>query len=228
MECDARRFELRSAPDKKIISRRMRKTFKILIDFDGTLCRVETIPYVAEVLGVENYLDIRSYTLEACRYGRSYEENLRRRIAMMSDVSVGDFVGAVTKSLFRSGLVDFVLKHQDICEIVSCNLDCWCKPLTEFLGVRCSYSKAIVESGRVSEVKKIIDKAAIVEEYKGLGYYVVFVGDSANDFDAMQVADRAILIGNINIDSIHGTENLVRVDSDKKLIEILYAIVDGI
>lgn len=207
----------------------MGRRLKILIDFDGTLCKEETIPYVAKLLGISKSSEIETATYDACRTNCDYEDNLRMRIAMMDGITVGDFTKLLFPNLLRSSLVDFILSHRDICEIVSCNLDCWCRPLTDFLGVSSHFSQAEVKEDKVKSVVKILDKQEIVEKYRRDGYYVVFVGDSANDIAAMKAADIAILLVNGLItadwDENKPVEGVKKVDSEEQLTDILYSLV---
>ncbi len=198
---------------------------KILFDFDGTLCGVETIPYVASFLGIKEYQEIGALTELAIRLDKDYEQNLLKRLDMMKAVSIDDFVGNVPRSLLRDNLVQFIQKHRDICAIVSCNLDCWGLPITDFLKIPCHFSEAEVKDVHVAGIKSILNKTVIVDEYQRDGFYVVFVGDSANDIDAMKKADDAILINNGDLELHNINDKIIVVSSESDLINQLESIL---
>lgn len=199
----------------------MRNKLKILFDFDGTLCKVETIPFVASSLHIDNCVDVKNLTEESCKSAYSYEDNLRTRISMMNEVTISEFVNSISDDLLRPGLVSFIKKNPDVCEIVSCNLDCWCMPITSFLGIPCRFSEPMVKDGRVVGIKEVLNKSAVVEEYQRNGYYVVFVGDSANDIDAMAKADKGLLLSNDSFGPRDLDQNVVLVNSEENLLNKL-------
>lgn len=206
----------------------MRNKLKILFDFDGTLCKVETIPFVASSLHIDNCVDIKNLTEETCKSAYSYEDNLRTRISMMNEVTISEFVNCISDDLLRPGLVSFIKENVDVCGIVSCNLDCWCVPITSFLGIPCRFSEAMVNGGRVTGIKEVLNKSAVVEEYQRNGYYVVFVGDSANDIDAMAKADKAILLCNENFRTCELDQKIVLADSEENLLNILDSLIKSL
>ncbi len=174
----------------------MRPRLKILFDFDGTLCKVETIPYVASLLGVDRHGVIGAMTRDACVGAAGYAENLRKRVDMMKDVSVQAFSEALVPGLLRQGFMSFIRRHPEMCGVVSCNLDCWCVPVLSGFGVDCRFSKAVVSGGRVAGIADVLDKTEVVSALHDDGYDVAFVGDSANDIGAMRMAEHAFLLSN--------------------------------
>jgi len=202
------------------------KKLKILFDFDGTVCKVETIPYVAERMGVMNYQDIATLTTASLLAEDDYEQNLRKRIEMMKEVSVDDFLKNVNDGLLRSEIVRFIQDNSDICEIVSCNLDCWCMPVTLELNVPCHFSRAQVIDEHVVGLETVLNKERIVNEYKNQGFKVVFVGDSANDFQAMKKADIAILFDNDCMNALDMILNCKSVKTESELLDVLETILN--
>lgn len=201
------------------------KKFKILFDFDSTLCKVETIPYVASTLLLHCADQISEMTDFSIISTCNYEENLRKRIDMMKGISIKDFVDSLTADLLRSDLVEFIVDHRNICAIASCNLDCWVYPLISHLNIPCHLSKASVSEGRLVDVEYILDKAEVVEKYQQNGYFVVFVGDSANDFNAMRKADVAFLLSKEAVDKDNIDAKINVIFSEKDLINQLESIL---
>lgn len=200
---------------------------KILFDFDGTVTNEETIPYVAARMGLKHSELIADMTMVSSIAEGDYEKNLRKRIEMLKDITIEDFVSNVPKSLLRTQIVSFIKANADICELVSCNLDCWCSSLTSDFQVPCHFSKAIVKNGHVVAADYIMDKRVVVDKYKRLGMKVAFVGDSVNDLTAMKAADFAILLDNgyLRMDNLN--TNCHVVESEEELIEMLNRYIKG-
>lgn len=201
------------------------KPLKILFDFDGTLCKVETIPVVASALHLHDSSHISEMTDVAVHSACDYEKNLRKRIGLMKDISIVDFIESLPSDLMRGGLVKFIADHRESCAIASCNLDCWIDPITSPLGIPCHFSKAMVSEGHVQDVENILDKEIVVEQYRQNGFRVVFVGDSANDLKAMAKADMAFLLYNAAIDKDNINDKINVVYSEKDLINQLESIL---
>lgn len=200
---------------------------KILFDFDGTVCSVETIPYVAAALDLPSAAEIASLTECSGSLTDDYDSNLRLRIKLMENVSVEDFARLLPLHLLRPAIAGFIRSHREVCAIASCNLDCWISHLTRHLGIPCHLSKAIVNDGCAADIEYITDKAAVVRDYRRKGYRVVFIGDSASDLQAMGEADAGILLafsaktpGNID-----GRINVV--SSEKELLTLLETFIAG-
>lgn len=199
----------------------MKNPLKILFDFDGTLCSVETIPYVASRAGIDSSGEIEAITTSSCSDYSGYELNLRRRIAMMRDISIADFRNYLSEDLLRPEIARFVREHRDICVIASCNLNCWCSPLADSLDIPAHFSTAQIENGRAADILEFLDKGRIVEQYRREGYRVVFVGDSANDIQALEASDIPIFFNTGNLDATRLPENFIIANSEKELAGIL-------
>ncbi|MCM1028878.1 MAG: HAD-IB family phosphatase [Pseudoflavonifractor sp.] len=194
------------------------RPLKILFDFDGTVCRHETIPYVASQLGLATCRDILALTDLALSASDGYEANLLRRVKMMSGVDPRRFAECLSEEMLRPGIAAFIRRHSGLCEIVSCNLDCWCIPLASTLGATCRFSEALIVDGQVAGVKKIANKALAVASLQAQGYRVAFVGDSANDLEAMALADEAILLAIDRESSLPGAKGAVTCSEEEALI----------
>lgn len=201
------------------------KKIKILFDFDGTLCKVETIPYVASTLHLHCADQISEMTDFSINSTCKYEENLIKRIDMMKGLSIEDFVDTLPPDLLRNDLVKFIEDHRNLCAIASCNLDCWASPLTSHLRIPSHFSKAMVSDGHVLGIEEILDKAKVVEKYHRDGFRVIFVGDSANDLNAMAKADIAFLLYNGTLDKDNINDKINVIFSEKDLINQLESIL---
>lgn len=166
---------------------------KLLFDLDGTLTAEESVIAIVRAFGLDE--SIVAATRSACVAGEDYRENFGRRVDALRSLPVNDVAGVVANLPLRCGLVDFVNRHADRCCIVSNNLDCWC---SELLGkFRCAHhlSRAAVEGDRLMGIAEFADKPAMVRSLRNSGYRTVYVGDGANDLEAMRAADLAIAVG---------------------------------
>ena len=200
---------------------------KLLFDFDGTVCSVETIPYVATALCLPSAAEIASLTECSGTLTDDYDSNLRLRINLMKEVSVYDFARLLPSQLLRPAIAGFISSHPELCAIASCNLDCWISHLIRHLGIPPHLSKAIVTEGCATDIEYITDKAAVVRDYRRKGYRVVFIGDSASDLQAMGEADAGILLAfpqktPNNIDS-----RINVVSSEIELLTLLETFIAG-
>lgn len=200
---------------------------KILFDFDGTVCSVETIPYVAAALGLPSAAEIASLTECSGSLTDDYDSNLRLRIKLMKNVSVKDFTRLLPPHMLRPAIAEFIRSHPEICAITSCNLDCWISHLTRHLDIPCHLSKAIVTDGCAKDIEYITDKAAVVRDYRRKGHRVVFIGDSASDLRAMGDADAGILLAfsSKTPDNIDSRINVV--NSEIELLTLLETFIAG-
>lgn len=139
----------------------------------------------------------------------------------MRDISIRDFRDYLSEDLLRPEIARFVKEHRDICGIASCNLDCWCSPLADSLGIPTHFSTARIENGRAVDILKFLDKRRIVEQFRREGFRVAFVGDSANDIQALEAADIPIFFNTGNLDVFRLPENFIIANSEKELISLL-------
>lgn len=206
----------------------MKKRLKILFDFDGTLCRLETIPTAASRLRPEYEAEMMRLSEMSLTDAEGYALNLQKRLSILEGVDVKDFVNALPTDILRKEMVGFIKEHPRECGIASCNIDCWCEPLVESLGVVSYFSKGRVVNGKFIGIESLLDKGKVVERYQEKGYEVVFAGDSANDIEAILKADTGILFGeSLNRDDIGddmgGDIKIAR--DETSLIKILEEII---
>lgn len=168
---------------------------RILFDLDGTLTEEESLPYIARRSGV-TAPELSRMTLAAVSGNpEDYEEGLRRRLAMLRDVDIEAARRYVEEIPLRPLLLDFIIRHREVCGIVSSNLDCWWRGrLERELGCAVWLSEAEIVDGRVTGLRRLTDKKGIVESLRREGERVVYVGDGANDVSAAESADIAVAV----------------------------------
>lgn len=158
-----------------------------LFDLDGTLLVEELIPAVAEASG--HGALIRAATERAMAGVEPFDDNLRRRVEVLSEVPL-ETVHEVLLSLpITASLMDWVSSRKDRVRVVTSNLDLWVQPWLDQHGLIGYTSKASLVDGRV-RLERILHKEEILTRFAD--NRTVMVGDGANDAAIMADADFAI------------------------------------
>ena len=169
---------------------------KFLFDLDGTLTREETLPRIAAHFGIEE--EIRLLTEETVRGAVPFEASLQARALALGIYPAEEIAALLETVPLHEAVLAFLQEHRGDAAIVTGNLDVWVGRLLRRIGCRAFTSRARVEAGRVTGIASILDKGAVVRHYRAEGNRVVFVGDGANDAEAMAAADIAIGAGLIH------------------------------
>lgn len=151
-----------------------------LFDLDGTVTRVETLPWCARRLGLPEDVvkGLVPYN------GGKYEENLRRRLRLLECVEAERVAEVIAETPLYEEIARFIRGNRSHCAVVTSNLGCYVSRLVAGrlgCGLHASTSSDC-----------IIAKASIVERYKAAGWATVMIGDGGNDLAAMRVADKGI------------------------------------
>lgn len=166
---------------------------KFLFDLDGTLTREETLPLIGAHFGIEG--EIRALTEETVRGAVPFPASLTARVMALGAYPIDEIAGLLERVPLHEPLVSFLQARAEAAAIVTGNLDVWTARLLRRIGCRAYTSRASVEAGRVTGIAAILDKRTVVRHYQAEGARVVFVGDGANDLEALEAADIAIGAG---------------------------------
>lgn len=166
---------------------------KFIFDLDGTVTSEETLPLIANHFKVKE--KIEQLTKETIQGNIPFVESFIRRVYILGKLPVAEVADLLGTTNLYSKLVSFIKQHSENCAIATGNLECWSYKLLQRIGCEYYCSDAIVESGQVVKLTKILRKELVVEHYQQEGYKVVFVGDGNNDLEAMRLADIAIAFG---------------------------------
>lgn len=168
------------------------RPFLFVFDFDGTLTPIETLPLIARCAGMGAKLD--AATAAARRGDEDYETCLRRRVQLLAHVSKADIENALASIPLRKSITDFIAANPNRCCIATSNFRHWIGSVLRRLPCRTYCSTERIDGGRMI-VENVLNKRNVVKALQEEGYRVVFVGDGANDVEAMKHADAGIAIG---------------------------------
>ncbi len=171
----------------------MAQNVKFIFDLDGTLTRVETLPLIARHFHMEEA--IADLTERTIRGHIPFEESFVTRVGMLGQLAVQDVDTLLGDIPLFEGLLTFIQQRQEDCRVATGNLDVWISTLLGRFGCRVHSSCGHVTNGVVTGIKSILRKADVVADLQDQGHYVVFIGDSDNDAEAMRLADCAIACG---------------------------------
>jgi HAD superfamily phosphoserine phosphatase-like hydrolase len=128
----------------------------------------------------------------------SFEESLRLRCVILSQVSVERVHSIISEIPLDTNIERFIVNRRDRCFVVTGNLDIWIEQISRRLGCRGFSSTATLESGRI-RLSHVLDKGVAVTAIRALGFdRIVAVGDGANDVPMFRSADVCIAYGGVH------------------------------
>ena len=166
---------------------------QFLFDLDGTLTKVETLPIIAREFGIDS--EIETLTRQTIEGQISFAESFSRRVELLKKIPVSEIANLLEKIPIHEKLVRFIQENSDRCSIVTGNLDVWIDKLCERIGCEFFSSIARVSKDQIVEIEEILRKDSIVKNFQSQKKFVIYIGDGANDFEAMKSADISIASG---------------------------------
>jgi len=149
-------------------------------DLDSTLTTVETLPFLAERLGIsEKYEDIVKKTKNM-----PYDAALKERLSLFLPYPNEIISSYLAKIPVFTRIREFIIANAKNSYIITSNLNIFVVDIVKRFGCEVYASKILYD-----EVK-IINKAEIVEKLRNRDK-VAFVGDGENDAPALKIADFA-------------------------------------
>lgn len=169
-------------------------SYLFLFDLDSTVTKVEILPEISKMLGVEK--EIRALTEETMQGIVPFKHSFLKRVEILGKADVYKVQKMVAEIPLNEKLAEFIRRNRDNCYIVTGNLDVWIEGLLERLGMQnhCYCSKAIVEDNKISKVISVIDKGQQVDQ---IVHPFIAVGDGDNDSVMAEKAQIGIGFGAI-------------------------------
>lgn len=165
-----------------------------LFDLDSTVTSQEILPTIAKKVGI--YEKMSSLTESTMRGEMPFKQSFLQRVELLKHIPVSEVRQMVAEIQLNELLVDFIRNHQDICYIVTGNLDVWIEDLVQKIGMERNTfcSKALVRDDYIQDVFSIVDKNAVVSQ---MVLPFVAVGDGNNDAEMIEAAAIGIGYGGV-------------------------------
>ena len=160
-----------------------------LFDLDSTITKKEILPEISVLIGKEK--EIREVTESTMKGEIPFEESFKRRVRILSQISVKKVNHLVSEIPLNEKIADFIIENRDRCYVVTGNLDIWISGLMNRMGIMdhcfCSSAENINDTvGRITSIRNKLSTAQSFEQP------IVVVGDGDNDSDMASIADIAI------------------------------------
>lgn len=198
----------------------MKKKVAFCFDLDGTLTKQETLPLIANELGIHEEINLlTTLTLNGVI---PFKNSFKLRVQLLASVDISVVQNILGKVELFSDLQDFISNNSEDCYIVTGNLDVWVEKLISKIGCKSFASTAKYSGDRLLGIDNIIDKGDIVKKLKEEYDLIVAVGDSMNDVSMLENADIKVAFGGLHmpVESLIKVSNYVTFD-EKGLCNIL-------
>lgn len=166
----------------------------VVSDFDGTLTKRD----VGDMLLLEFSKVTQKEIEDSYAMGVNVEQWMKIYFSRMKDVSQTDVERFINEKVYaRDGLVeamDFFSRNSIPFEIVSGGVDLYIEPFLKKYGIKAfgfygKFNNGDIRYDFLNGMTLAQFKASRVINYRELGYTVVFLGDSQNDYQAAVAAD---------------------------------------
>jgi phosphoserine phosphatase len=161
----------------------------LCVDLDGTLIIDEILPLLGSVHGISR--EMKLLTERAMNGQLPFEDSFRYRVEMLKQIPVDMAASTISGVRFRSQLLETVTNWPFEKMVITSNLDAWVSDLLRSLNLNFYSSTASFdELNQIMGVKEIICKSDVI---KSLDCETIFIGDGANDIDALMCSSVGIL-----------------------------------
>jgi HAD superfamily phosphoserine phosphatase-like hydrolase len=169
---------------------------KYAFDLDGTITKVETLPLIAEALGLSDEMKILTdLTLE----GKiPFEKSFKLRYLVLRNVPIKKIVEIMDAVELDENISNFIREHKNQCAIITGNLDFWIAPIVAKLGCESYSSRGTCNENGVPVLEHILRKAEVIRQLKKDSEKVIAIGESFNDVPMFEEADISVAYGGVH------------------------------
>ena len=174
----------------------MMKDVVYAFDLDGTVTTEETLPLLANALGLQEEMELLTkLTLDGTI---AFDQSFRLRFHILNGIPLNEIQNIMSQVKLDDDIADFIKANKENCAIVTGNLNYWIEPLAERLGCRFYSSIAEKITDDRLELKKVLIKSEAIRDMKNEYNRVIAIGDSFNDVPMFEEADAAVAFGGVH------------------------------
>lgn len=166
-----------------------------LFDLDSTLTRVEILPEIAKIIGLEQKMqDLTEKTMNG---ELSFNESFRKRVGLLSDIPIAQVRKIIENVPLDENFINFIKKNRESCYVVTGNINVWIIDLIKKIGMeeRFYSSRAEILGTKLGKITHIADKGEFTKSLKNK--FIVSIGDGSNDIEMLKNSDIRIGYGGV-------------------------------
>ena len=168
---------------------------KYAFDLDGTITKVETLPFLARELDLVDEMQLLTdLTLNG---NIPFEKSFKLRYLILRNIPLKRIVEIMDTVELDLDISNFIRHNKENCAIVTGNLDCWISPIVNKLGCESYSSKSYTDKNGCPALEYILQKSVAIRKIKETADKVIAIGESFNDVPMFEEADISIAYGGV-------------------------------
>jgi phosphoserine phosphatase len=174
-------------------------------DLDGTITKVEILPIISRILGIEE--EMKQLTYKTIHGIIPFEESFLLRTQMLKGISTSEVHRAIRGIPLFEEIVSFIQRNNENCALITGNIDVWISPIADILKCRIFSSRGVFSGDEFSHVTHILDKGKVLELAFKDDRHIFAIGDGMGDVALFQNSNTSIAFGGVH----EPVESLVKV-----------------